>query len=66
MHDAMIGPQETIFQIYYPAEEKPENWGPLSAEDATREGLQLVERLRADGWHEDFLAPIVNASSVIR
>ena len=74
------GDSETVFQIFFPTEERPETWGPLSEKDAVKECNELVERLRyvdgmikyiqdifrADGWSEDFLKPIILAQSVIR
>lgn len=53
-------------QLFFPAEEKPETWGNLSPKDAEKECLELANRLEADGWNPDFIAPLRAPKSVIR
>lgn len=40
-----VGPQEQIFQIYYEADERPEEWKPLGVEDGKRECEALANTL---------------------
>ena len=63
------GTDETIFQIYFPTPvENPENWGVLSPEQEKKEVAELAEKLKTDGWAEQFVAPIENATpgSIVR
>ncbi|KAJ3132470.1 hypothetical protein HK100_005271 [Physocladia obscura] len=57
---------EVNVQIYIPCDEQPETWGKLSVEDMRAESNAMLEKLRADGWHEKFVAPWVDPETVIR
>jgi 2-polyprenyl-6-methoxyphenol hydroxylase-like FAD-dependent oxidoreductase len=57
---------EQIFQIYFPSPENVETWGTLSPEEGKKECLELAEKLRADGWDDNFLQPLIEAEGVIR
>lgn len=60
------GANEQVFQVFFPVEERPETWRPLTPEEATKECNELAERMEAVGWHEQFLAPLRQAKSVLR
>jgi salicylate hydroxylase len=63
------GPNETIFQIYFPTPvENPENWGTMSREDEKKEVSELADRLEKDGWADQFVQPLreATAGSVVR
>jgi len=50
---------EQVFQIYFPSPiERPDTWRTLTPEEAKEECRDLAKRLREDGWHEQFLAPL--------
>jgi salicylate hydroxylase len=60
---------ETIFQIYFPTPlETPESWGMLSPEVERKEVEDLANRLEKDGWAEQFVKPVREASqgSIVR
>jgi len=63
------GPNETIFQIYFPTEvENPESWGTLSSGQEKREVTELANQLEADGWAAQFVEPLRKATpgSIVR
>jgi len=50
---------ETVFQIYFPSPiERPDTWRTLTPEEAKRECKELANKLRKDGWDEQFLLPL--------
>ncbi|KAL7473116.1 hypothetical protein ACHAXS_013505 [Conticribra weissflogii] len=50
---------EQVFQIYFPSPiERPDTWRTLTPEEAKQECRDLAKKLREDGWHEQFLAPL--------
>jgi len=56
--------KETIFQIYFPTPiENPDEWGVLTADQAKKECLELADRLTKDGWDEQFVQPLREATS---
>jgi 2-polyprenyl-6-methoxyphenol hydroxylase-like FAD-dependent oxidoreductase len=60
---------ESIFQIYFPTPvENPDEWGLLSPEQERKECTELADRLTKDGWHEQFVQPLREATpgSVVR
>jgi hypothetical protein len=60
---------ESIFQIYFPTPvENPDEWGLLTPEQETKECHDLADRLTKDGWHDQFVQPLRNATpgSVVR
>lgn len=60
---------EQCFQFHFPipAERSDEgSWGTLSEEDGKEQCRQLADRLRADGWHERYLAPLHGVSHAVR
>ncbi|KAI8901718.1 hypothetical protein BC833DRAFT_562240 [Globomyces pollinis-pini] len=58
--------KEIIFQIFFPMDEKPETWKPLTVEEAKVECDQLRNTLIQDGWHPMFTDPLAHADSVLR
>ncbi|KAJ1543324.1 hypothetical protein HK096_008573, partial [Nowakowskiella sp. JEL0078] len=60
------GENETVFQLYFPEEEKPETWKILSEEEGKLECSKLVDRFKTDGWDKQFIEPLENATNVIR
>ncbi|KAI9366858.1 hypothetical protein DFJ73DRAFT_5962 [Zopfochytrium polystomum] len=60
------GPEEQIFQIYFPTPEKPETWKALSEEEGRLECEDLAAKMAADGWDKQFTEPLLKASSVLR
>ena len=40
------GPEEQIFQLYFPSPEKPETWKPLSPEEGRKECMELAEKMK--------------------
>ena len=50
------GPNETIFQMYFPTpEESTENWGTFSEEGAKEEIETLADKMVEDGWSQRFV-----------
>jgi len=63
------GPNETIFQMYFPTPvENPEAWGALGEEGGRRERDELAAKMREHGWCERFVNTVAEAdpSSVVR
>ena len=54
---------EQVFQIFFPSPiERPDTWRTLTPEEAQVECKELAEKLREDGWDEQFLAPLESPS----
>ena len=60
------GPNEQIFQIYFPTTERPETWGVITPEEAARDCRELAQKLQEDGWSKEFIDPVLNSENVIR
>jgi hypothetical protein len=60
------GEAEQIFQLYFPAKTMDENWGTLSPDEGRKQCGELAATLRADGWDDALLAPLLAAEGVIR
>ena len=61
------GEQETVFQLYFPAETVAENWGPLAPAEAATQAGALADDLERDGWDAALLQPLRGPpDSVIR
>ncbi|KAI8906950.1 hypothetical protein EDD86DRAFT_210160 [Gorgonomyces haynaldii] len=58
--------EEIIFQIYFPTEEKPETWKPLSPEEGRKECVELAKLMEEEGWASMFTDPLKHANSVLR
>ena len=54
---------EMVFQIYFPSPvERPDTWRTLTTDEAKVECKELAQKLREDGWDEQFLAPLESSS----
>ncbi|KAJ3397960.1 hypothetical protein HDU92_000061 [Lobulomyces angularis] len=58
--------EEIIFQIYFPTEEKPETWKPLTLEESKIECNELAKTLKNEGWSSIFTDCLLSADSVLR
>ena len=64
-----VDEQEQCFQFHMPVEEGETHearWGVLGHEEGVEECQRLSDRLRQDGWHEDFLRPLEKVTHVVR
>jgi len=54
---------EMVFQIYFPSPiERPDTWRTLTPDEAKVECQELAQKLREDGWDEQFLRPLESSS----
>lgn len=54
---------EMVFQIYFPSPiERPDTWRTLTPDEAKVECKELAQKLREDGWDEQFLKPLESSS----
>ncbi|KAJ1559104.1 hypothetical protein HK405_011991 [Cladochytrium tenue] len=60
------GPEEQIFQIFFPTPERPESWKALTAEEGREECYALAEKMKTDGWDAQFVNPLLEAKTVLR
>uniref|UniRef100_A0A7S1ZA59 FAD-binding domain-containing protein n=1 Tax=Trieres chinensis TaxID=1514140 RepID=A0A7S1ZA59_TRICV len=63
------GPNESIFQMYFPTPvENPEQWGGFGEEKAEEEIEELVAKMTEHGWAEKFIRPVREAdpTSLVR
>ncbi|KAJ3370707.1 hypothetical protein HDU91_006004 [Kappamyces sp. JEL0680] len=58
--------KEIIFQFFFPTEERPETWRPLTADESKKECADLQALLIKDGWHSMFTDALTSANSVLR
>ncbi|KAJ1536474.1 hypothetical protein HK405_015205, partial [Cladochytrium tenue] len=60
------GEEEQIFQIFYVAPENKESWRALTADEGRLECCAVADRMKVDGWAEDFIQPLLEPKSVLR
>lgn len=54
---------EMVFQIYFPTPiERSDTWRTLTPDEAKVECQELAQKLREDGWDEQFLKPLESPS----
>mmetsp|Transcript_2882 Transcript_2882/g.5238 ORF Transcript_2882/g.5238 Transcript_2882/m.5238 type:complete len:448 (-) Transcript_2882:2308-3651(-) len=63
------GEEEQCFQFHFPTSIKKldkKNWAQLSEKVGKDECADLAERLRTEGWHENYLAPLSNSTNAVK